>query len=323
MYKIKPIIFLFMALSLFSPAQRVRVRAADDSVPSLSFYLYRSDNHGTPWSQVGAGLPKASRINALLIEGSTSYAGTDEGVFVSSDAGQTWSASVITPPSPVQCFTVSGRRVYAGTKMSGVFFTKDEGRSWQQVVNGLPDWNVRSLAARNSVVYAGTDTRGVFLLSGEGKRWVSAGQGLPDRSQIFDLAVKKRHLYAALYSKGLYRMEVGGSLWKRIGTVTPLEFLVRGDSLIAGHNPGGIYHSIDDGVTWKLADGLSGKAPIWVLGDAGPNVLAGTSPGAVSLSDDLGANWKPNSAGIPPNAAVIAIGGSKSYTLAAIVISSR
>jgi hypothetical protein len=102
--------------------------------------------------------------------------------------------------------------------------------------------------------------------------------------------------------------------------VRPLEFLVRGDALVAGHNPGGIYRSIDEGTTWRPAGGLPGGPPIWVLGDAGPNIIAGTSPGAVALSGDLGENWRPSAAGLPRDAAVVAIGDCSDYTLAAIVL---
>ena len=110
--------------------------------------------------------------------------------------------------------------------------------------------------------------------------------------------------------------------WGRVGSVTPLQFLVRGDTLVAGHNPGGIYRSVDEGATWSRAGGLSGNPPIWVLGNAGPNIIAGTSPGAVARSSDLGENWTPSPAGLPAGAAVVAIGDSKNYTLAAIVLSS-
>jgi hypothetical protein len=76
-------------------------------------------------------------------------------------------------------------------------------------------------------------------------------------------------------------------------------------------------------VTWRLAQGLSGGAPIWVLGHAGQNALAGTSPGAVARSVDHGASWRPSATGLPRGSAVIAIGGSQSYTLVAVVRSGR
>jgi photosystem II stability/assembly factor-like uncharacterized protein len=315
-----PLLILLLLIPVLAHAQGLGARASRAPARTSSFHVYRSDDQGVSWTEVGEGLPKAARVHALAVEGSTAYAGTDDSVFVSVDGGRLWAARVMTPASPVQCFTIVGRRVYAGTRKAGVFVTEGGGRSWRRVADGLTDPNVRSLASRGSVVYAGTDSKGVFILPDGEERWTPFGRGLPERPQVFDLAVKGRHLYAALYSKGLYRLEAGGGPWERVGDVTPLRFLVRGDSLLAGHNPGGIYHSVDEGATWQLAAGLPGDSPIWVLGDAGPNVLAGTSPGGVSRSDDLGATWKPSAAGLPPGAAVVAVGDGQGLTLAAIFL---
>jgi photosystem II stability/assembly factor-like uncharacterized protein len=309
---VAPLLFSMHDASLPTTAERA---------PSSSFRLYKSRDHGASWFEVGEGLPGSRRINALAVAGQVSFAGTDEGVFISTDAGRTWSASVITPTPRVQCFAVEGRRVYAGTSSAGAFVTMDGGRSWRQVSRGLADLNIRSLATLGPIVYAGTDSRGVFVRPAGAEDWKPLGQGLPEHPQVFDLGVKGRRLYAALYSKGLYRVEAGGGRWERVGDVRPLEFLVRGDALVAGHNPGGIYRSVDDGATWRLAGGLPDGPPIWVLGDSGPNLLAGTSPGAVAFSADLGENWKLGAAGLPRGAAVVAIGDCGDYTLAAIVLS--
>lgn len=320
MHKAAFTIVLSGVASLLLHCQEVDSPASVSPAPAPGFRVYKSDDHGASWFEVGSGLPTSRRIHALAIEGSVSFAGTDDGVFISTDDGRTWSASVITPAARVVCFTVEGPRVYAGTSSAGAFVTSDGGRSWRQIARGLTELNIRSLATGDGVVYAGTDSQGVFVLRGGDEDWAPFGRGLPEHSQIFDLAIKGRHLYAALYSKGLFRIEAGGDRWQKVGSVMPLEVLVRGDTLLAGHNPGGIYRSIDEGASWRPAGGLSGDPPIWVLGHAGPNVLAGTSPGAVVLSNDLGETWRQSAAGLPPDAAVVAIGDSASYTLAAIVL---
>ncbi|WP_437484354.1 hypothetical protein WME75_44650 [Sorangium sp. So ce1014] len=77
--------------------------------------------------------------------------------------------------------------------------------------------------------------------------------------------------------------------------------------------------AIDEGLTWHLAEGLTARSPTWVLGDAGPNVLVGTSPEGVSISHDAGASWKPSAAGLPADAAVVALAADKNYVLAGVV----
>jgi photosystem II stability/assembly factor-like uncharacterized protein len=311
-------ILIFSSVAILQT--RTDAPAARKPTAAHSFRLYRTTDGGNSWAEVGAGLPRSQRINALATGGSVSFAGTDGGIFTSTDDGKTWSASPILPTPRIQCFAVADRRVYAGTARAGVFVTEDGGRAWRPVARGLTDMNVRSLATRGAAVFAGTDSKGVFVRSAGDEGWAPFGRGLPGNSQVFDLAVKGQHIYAALYSNGLFRIEAGGGGWDKVGTVTPLEFLAQGDSLVAGHNPGGIFRSIDAGTTWKRAGGLPGDPPIWVLGAAGSNLIAGTSPGAVAISRDRGESWKLGAAGIPPDAAVIAVGDGKDHTLAAVVV---
>jgi photosystem II stability/assembly factor-like uncharacterized protein len=309
------LLFLLSSPLLIGCSRNAQSAAAK---PASSFHLYKSLDQGYSWAEAGSGLPQSGRINALAIVGATAYAGTDDGIFISKDEGRTWYRSQLMPPAQVQCITAVGGQVFAGTKQTGVFVSKNGGRSWHRLASGLSDLNVRALVNLGPDIYAGTDALGVFVLAGSAGSWERFGQGLPEHAQVFDLAVSGQSVYAALYSKGLYRLNSGGGRWTKLGEVTPLEFLVQGTALLAGHNPGGVYRSTDDGATWSLASGISGKAPIWTLGSAGSNLLAGTSPGTVSLSSDLGESWKPSATGLPSAAAVVAIGSNKTYTLAAI-----
>lgn len=313
-------VVLYHVASLLLHAQEAGDPATVKPTPTSLFRLYKSIDHGGSWIEVGEGLPRSKRVNALAIAGSVCLAGTDDGVFTSADAGRTWARGVMGPTTRVQCFAVEGRRVHAGTSSAGVWVSEDSGRSWRFVARGLTDLNIRSMATLGPDVYAGTDSQGVFVQKGGHGVWAPFGRGLPEHAQVFDLAGQGRRVYAALYSKGLFRAEVGNGRWERVGDVKPLEFLARGDALVAGLNPGGIVRSVDEGASWRPVGGLPGDPPIWVLGDAGPNLLAGTSPGAVALSGDLGEHWQPSAAGMPPGAAVVAIGDCRDFTLAAIVL---
>ena len=303
-----------------APADAAPREADSSPARGISFFhVYRSDDQGLSWSLAGRGLPSRGRINALAIQGTTAYAGSEDGLFISTDGGQSWVERAISPASPVHSFAVAGHRVFGGTKKAGVFVTEDAGNSWHQLSKGLTNLNIRSLAVQGTVVYAGADAEGVFVLPDGAEAWAPLGRNLPEGSQVFDLAIKDTWVYAALYSKGLYRLAGGSGSWQRVGDVRPLRFIVHGESLLAGHNPGGVYRSIDEGRTWHLAGGLTDGSPTWVLGDAGSNVLVGTSPEGVSISHDAGASWRPSAKGLPPGAAVVALAGDKSCVLAGVL----
>ena len=285
-------------------------------VAALShFYVFASSDGGVSWKAASAGIPSSKRINALAINGQVSYAGTDEGLFVSADEGETWTRAAL-ETMRVQSLLVTSDRIYAGTN-AGIFRSSDSGATWFAV---LPSLNVRALAKSGSVIFAGTDTNGVFASNVRGE-WQPLGQGLPAGAQVFDLAANGRYVYAALYSKGLYRL--GIERWEKVDGVKPLAIVARDDVLVAGHNPGGIQRSADGGKTWDAAAGVSRNAPIWTMASTASVFFAGTTPGVLVRSDDAGATWTPSAAGLPSGAAVIAIAGDGSRLLAAIVIEQR
>jgi hypothetical protein len=171
--------------------------------------------------------------------------------------------------------------------------------------------------AHGADVFAGTDIAGVFRLSDGASAWVPFAGTLPDGAQVFDLAVQGETVYAALYSKGLYRASLSGGGWRRVSDVEPLRVYVSGASLLVGHNPGGVRWSSDEGVTWQLARGLPQGAPIWTLGAAGASLLAGTSPGTLLQSRDHGVTWG-SVTGLPVGG-VSALSGPGAVSLAVVV----
>jgi hypothetical protein len=204
---------LFLLSPLLLPGCSKGIPTSVAVRPTSSFHLYKSLDQGRSWAEVGSGLPQSGRINALAIAGAIAYAGSDAGIFISTDEGQTWSENARLPIARVQCVTVVGEQVFAGTQQAGVFVSQDGGRSWEQLASGLTDLNVQSLVNIGTEIYAGTDTQGVFIRSGGAGSWDKLSHGLPVHAQVFDLAVSGRYVYAALYSKGLYRLDSGGGRW--------------------------------------------------------------------------------------------------------------
>src|SRR5215510_12760213 len=66
----------------------------------------------------------------------------------------------------------NGPNLYAGTSVSGVFRSTDQGESWTPINAGLPLIGVQSLAAVGTNIFAGT-TSGAFRLIDQEERWVA------------------------------------------------------------------------------------------------------------------------------------------------------
>lgn len=117
--------------------------------------LRRSTNGGKKWKEFNKGVTKVKSsmmnfgeyrvffaLSWLAAEPRTIYGVTDrEGVWVSTDAGEKWTAAGLTD----QVLTAFARdpgnpkRLAAGTEEKGVFLSSDGGTSWSSIGAGLPE----------------------------------------------------------------------------------------------------------------------------------------------------------------------------------------
>ena len=96
------------------------------------------------------------------------YAGTNEGIYRSTDAGTTWNEfSVFFRGVPVTCLAVdpdNPRIIFAGTS-KGIYRTGNAGQSWRKLRVGFGNFPVSSLTIdpnHQNCLYAGTSGGGVY-----------------------------------------------------------------------------------------------------------------------------------------------------------------
>jgi hypothetical protein len=196
-----------------------------------------------------------------------------------------------------------------------LFRSADRGRSWARADEGMPDdARVNAFGAVGESVIAGTDANGVLVSGDGGRSWRQQSKGLPDGAQVFALAAVGGRVFAGLYARGLYAWQEADQRWLKAGEVTPLALASVGDALVAGHNPGGIQWSDDQGAYWARAtvnkpgssapsllnpaDELSGEAPVWELASGGDLAVAGVATG-IYRSEDQGRTWVRARQGLP------------------------
>ena len=90
-----------------------------------------------------------------------------------------------------------------------MFRTRDEGKTWQKIVNGLPNHaiarTIREDPQRKGLVYGGTET-GVYVSFDSGDHWQPLQLNLPTTS-VRDLNVHGSDLVAATYGRGLWILD--------------------------------------------------------------------------------------------------------------------
>jgi ligand-binding sensor domain-containing protein len=172
-------------------------------------------------------------IRSLALDSSNSqmiYAGTDGGVFKSSDGGANWanSSSGITN-NHVQCLALdssNSQMIYAGT-YGGVFKSSDGGANWANSSRWLSDRSVCSLAIdpnNSQTLYAGTGG-GVFKSTDGGDNWAASSGGIINTpySYVACLAIDPNNsqtLYAgtggaltSTYKGQVFKSSDGGANW--------------------------------------------------------------------------------------------------------------
>lgn len=224
-------------------------------------YLSNDEGHYWTYPDSSSHLPFSHTITALMVQGTTLYAGTDaEGIFLSDDNGLTWIASDtgFLSHAYFHAFALAGGTVYAASD-SGILLSTNSGASWSGVDSGLTTMEVHALAFCDTVLFAGSWGGGVFMSKNNGTSWTAVDSGLTGR-YVNALAVSGTNLF--------------------VGTSS------------------GVFHSANSGTSWAAVDSGLTSTYVITLAVSDTDVFAGTNAG-VYLSTNNGATWSGVSAGLP------------------------
>ncbi len=210
--------------------------------------LFRSTDQGRSWSTISPDLsaksPKARKCEGDLAppaarecgygviysiglsprDNDEIWIGTDDGLIQRTrDGGAHWDnvtpAKLIAPWAKVATVDVSAATpgsVYAAIDnhrqddfRPHVLRTRDAGKTWNEVVNGLPATGfvdvVRADPVKPGLLYAGTD-QGVFVSFDDGDHWQPLQRGLPP-AWVRDLLVHGDDLIAATQGRAIWILD--------------------------------------------------------------------------------------------------------------------
>ena len=209
------------------------------------------ENPGTPASAgtlMNKGMEKQRGVIYALApsfkELNTLWAGTDDGlIWITHDGGKNWNditPKELTPWSKVTQITASHfdeQTAYASVSRFRIndmhpyiYRTRDGGKTWTLITNGLPDFGpvdtVREDHGLMHLLFAGTENSVYFSLD-DGDHWNSLQLNLP-HTAVRDLWIHDDDLIAATHGRGFWILDNMSPLRQAQAGRAPFPFLFSG-----------------------------------------------------------------------------------------------
>jgi photosystem II stability/assembly factor-like uncharacterized protein len=286
-------------------------------------WLYESKDEGATWRRIAKLDPTDGFVlDSIVVDEanpSTLYVGawkdsSGGGLWVSRDAGHTWSESGAFKGQPVHALAQAPsdpRTLFAGT-LKGVFRSSDAGATWEQI---SPEGDreiheIESLAVdpKNAeIVYAGTWHLPWKTADG-GKTWHNIKQGLIVDSDVFSIIIdpeRTKTVYLSACS-GIYKSENAGALFRKIQGIPTEARRTRvlmqdpenRETLYAGTTEG-LYKTRDGGRTFQRMTGADVVVNgVFVDPRDSNRVLLATDRGGVLTSRDAGVTFAGSNEGL-------------------------
>lgn len=194
----------------------------------------------------------------------------------------------------------------AAASADGVYFSENDGETWEKRSKGLPvipqtgKKSSNALASLHGSIFCGTPA-GVFKTTDKGRSWIDCSSGLmnPD---VRALTTLDDLIFASTDGDGVHRSSDGGKTWSAANTGMPpgsrsRALIAHQGTLFAG-TPYGTFRSTDKGKSWTRTVAAA-NARSFATGEKIVALGAFRGSGAVYISMDNGVHWKDVSANLP------------------------
>ena len=286
-------------------------------------WIYQTEDGGASWQR----LAKLAKTDDLMLDNivvdesdpKTLLVGAwvidhpEGGLFISHDAGKTWTTVEAMKGQSIRALTQapSDAKVWIAGTLRGVYRSEDGGVQWTQItpVGSMDLHEVESIAIDPRdprTVYAGTWHLPWKTTDG-GANWHNIKQGLIDDSDVFSIIINPvvpNIVYTSACS-GIYRSDNGGELYHKIQGIPMTARRTRvlmldptsPNTVYAGTTEG-LYKTLDGGATFRRMTGPDVIVNDVYVDPKNPqHVLLATDRSGVLESDDAAATFKAANSG--------------------------
>ncbi|PKB80892.1 MAG: hypothetical protein BZY88_07720 [SAR202 cluster bacterium Io17-Chloro-G9] len=295
--------------------------------------LYRKEAEDDRWEHLTRGLAPAAQVRAIAIHPETPttiFAGTQRGVYRSTDRGDNWQRMNLTEGRIVwslKFHPANSNVMFLGTEGSEVYKSQDGGENWEYLATiSNPDAVQMAFATRilgigieasnHNNMYAALEVGGAARSNDGGKTWQTVNgkfEGNVDLMDLHGVAVGAADSSAVFISNrtGVWRSTDKGENWENLnfekfsgiqysrGVVADPKdpnTLYACVGLNFGSEEGGVMRSTDLGDTWERFDKGGGAKSttfgVSVNAQHPDQVYFCTRRGQVFGTHDSGNTWK-------------------------------
>jgi photosystem II stability/assembly factor-like uncharacterized protein len=286
-------------------------------------WIYQTDDGGGSWRRL-AKLAKSEDLildnivvdqsdAKTLLVGAWVLDHADGGLFISHDAGKSWTAVDAMKGQSIRALTQapSDPKIWIAGTLRGVYRSEDNGVHWTQISpeGSMELHEVESIAIDPKdpgTIYAGTWHLPWKTTDG-GANWHNIKQGLIEDSDVFSIIIDPT-VTSVVYTSacsGIYRSDNGGELYKKIQGIPMTARRTRvlmldptnRNTVYAGTTEG-LYKTLDGGVTFRRMTGPDVIVNDVYVDPKNPqHVLLATDRGGVLESDDAATSFKASNTG--------------------------
>jgi hypothetical protein len=270
------------------------------------------------WVQMSNGMGNGYVFSFLSV-GTNIFAGTDNGIYLSTNNGSIWS-HITSNIYSVKSLAVSGDNIFAGSN-TGIHRSTNNGTNWAPI--GLSGGSILSLAVFGNNIFAGTDASGIFLSSNNGNNWIQTSVNY-NYQGILSFFVSENYIFAGKggnypYSQaGIFRSNDNFYSWTFFDFQFESVFSIAGsvNNIFTGTDGIGVYISTNNGNNW-VQTSLGSNYHVASLTVSGNYVFAGMfSNSGVYVSTNNGSNWIHKNQGFNPIPTVNALLIANNYIFA-------
>ncbi|MBI5682225.1 MAG: hypothetical protein HZC45_03510 [Deltaproteobacteria bacterium] len=254
--------------------------------------ILRSIDGGKEWEHLSkGGVNSYTRHLTTSPDKNVIYAATEDGVFEFISETKEWKQRGLTGVILKNVTVTRDKRLWAGSYGKGLFFSRDNGITWQKKNIGITNTQIKSIFIDDKNTILSGTSWGLFIKNINEFEWkeIDIFSGKSVNAVVKD---SNGNTYAGTTS-GVFKYDVTTKKWDRVqGAAAFLNITTisidDADTLYAGTDSDGLFVSKDRGESWKeLDNGITNKRITAVKFDSKGILYVGTYDGVFKGFKDI------------------------------------